>query len=83
MTLTSIVVAGAVLLLLLALLRGRRDSPSIDLDTATEADIPALLMGGHKIDAIKAYRRLHGVDLKAAKEAVERLAAELPPPVGT
>lgn len=79
MTLTAIVVAGAVLLLLLALLRSGGDSPSIDLDTATEEDIRALLMAGHKIDAIKVYRRLHGVDLKAAKEAVERLAGELPP----
>jgi len=35
-------------------------------------------MGGHKIDAIKVYRRLHGGDLKGAKEAIERLAAGLP-----
>ena len=82
MTLTSTVVTGAVVLLLLALLRSRQDSPSVDLNTATEADIRALLMGGHKIDAIKVYRRLHRVDLKAAKEAVERLAAELPRSAG-
>jgi ribosomal protein L7/L12 len=36
-------------------------------------------MRGHKIDAIKVYRRLHGVGLKEAKDAVERLAATLPP----
>jgi hypothetical protein len=51
---------------------------NIDPDTATEGDIPRLLMGGHKIDAIKVYRRVHDVDLKTAKEAVERLAAKLP-----
>ena len=79
MTLTSLVVAGAVVLLLLALFRSRGESHHIDTDTATEEDMRALLMGGHKIDAIKVYRRLHRVDLKTAKEAVERLAAELPP----
>ena len=53
-------------------------TPGIDLNAATEADLRTLLMAGRKIDAIKVYRRLHGVDLKTAKEAVERLAAELP-----
>lgn len=81
MTLTSLVVTGAVLLLLLALFRSRGASHHIDPDTATEDDMRAFLMAGHEIDAIKVYRRLHRVDLKAAKEAVERLAAELPPPV--
>ena len=40
MTLTSIVVAGAVLLLLLGLLRSRGESSSIDPDTATVKDMP-------------------------------------------
>jgi large subunit ribosomal protein L7/L12 len=75
---TSIIVAAVVVLLLVVISRGRGSSHGIDVDTATEEDIPALLMGGHKIDAIKVYRRLHGVDLKGAKEAVERLAAGLP-----
>lgn len=79
MPLTTIVVAAAVLLLLVVLFRAGGSSHGIDLDTATEEDIRRLLMGGHKIAAIKVYRRLHGVDLKAAKEAVERLATELPP----
>jgi ribosomal protein L7/L12 len=38
-----------------------------------------LLLRGRKLQAIKLYRRLHGVDLKAAKQAVERLADGLPP----
>jgi ribosomal protein L7/L12 len=77
MTPASIIVAAAVILLLIVLSRTGR-THNIDLDTATEQDITRLLMGGHKIDAIKVYRRLHDVDLKTAKEAVERLAAKLP-----
>jgi large subunit ribosomal protein L7/L12 len=79
MSTTSIIVVAVVVLVLAAIFRGRGSSHGIDVDTATEEDIPRLLMGGHKIDAIKVYRRLHGVDLKGAKEAIERLAAGLPP----
>jgi hypothetical protein len=43
----------------------------------TAGDIDALLRSGHKIDAIKRYRQLHGVDLKAAKDAIEARAREL------
>jgi ribosomal protein L7/L12 len=78
-TTTAIIVAAAVVLVLIVLSRAGRPSHNLDLATATEGDITRLLMGGHKIDAIKVYRRLHGVDLKAAKDAVERLAAKLPP----
>ena len=38
----------------------------------TEADIDRLIMKGHKIEAIKVFRALHDVDLKEAKEAVEK-----------
>ena len=78
MTTTSILVAAAAIVLFIVLSRTGRSPHNIDLDTATEGDIPRLLMGGHKIDAIKVYRRLHDVDLKTAKEAVERIAAKLP-----
>jgi large subunit ribosomal protein L7/L12 len=78
MSTTSTIVAVVVGLLLVALYRGRSSSHGIDVDAATEEDIPRLLMGGHKIDAIKVYRRLHGVDLKKAKKAVEHLASQLP-----
>ena len=37
----------------------------------TSADVDRLLQLGHKIDAIKVYRKLHRVGLKEAKEAVE------------
>jgi ribosomal protein L7/L12 len=83
MTTTSIIIAAAVVLLLIVLSRTGRSPHNIDLDTATEGDIPRLLMGGHKIDAIKVYRRLHDVDLREAKEAVERIAAKLPGPTPT
>jgi large subunit ribosomal protein L7/L12 len=79
MSTTSIIVVAVVVLVLVAIFRGRGSSHGIDVDTATEEDIPRLLMGGHKIDAIKVYRRLHGVDLKGAKEAIERLAGGGPP----
>ena len=58
-------------------------SHGVDLDKAIEADIPRLVMAGHKIDAIRVYRRLHRVDLKAAKDAIDRLAATLPKPPKT
>jgi ribosomal protein L7/L12 len=43
----------------------------------TLEDIDGLLQAGQKIAAIKAYRQLHGVDLKTAKDAVDARAREL------
>ena len=77
MTPPSMIVVAAVIVLFIVLSRTGR-THNIDLGTATEGDITRLLTGGHKIDAIKVYRRLHDVDLKEAKEAVERIAAKLP-----
>ena len=82
MSIGTLIVAGVALLLLVVWFRTRAGGgalPDVDLDRATEADLHRLVMAGRKIDAIKVYRRLHRVDLKAAKEAVERLIAELPP----
>lgn len=76
-------VAGAAAVVLLGLLsrRGERPGGSRELrpgDTPpSPAEIDALLRGGRKIEAIKMYRTLHGVDLKAAKDAVEARAREL------
>lgn len=39
--------------------------------------IDQFIRAGQKIEAIKQYRTLHGVDLKAAKDAVEARAREL------
>jgi ribosomal protein L7/L12 len=36
-----------------------------------------LLRGGQKIEAIKQYRTMHGVDLKTAKDAIDARAREL------
>jgi ribosomal protein L7/L12 len=41
------------------------------------ATIDGLLQAGQKIAAIKAYREMHGVDLKTAKDAVDARAREL------
>jgi ribosomal protein L7/L12 len=43
----------------------------------TLEDIDGLLLAGQKIAAIKAYRQLHGVDLKTAKDAMDARAREL------
>ena len=80
MTLTFLLVGAGAVVLALFLLRSRSESLDIDASRATEQDVKTLLAAGRKIEAIKAYRYLHRVDLKSAKEAVERLAAELPPP---
>ena len=39
-------------------------------------DIRQMAQQGHKIDAIRMYRTLHGAGLKQAKEAVERMMKE-------
>ena len=43
-----------------------------------EVDLARCLDEGRKIDAIKLYRRIHGVGLREAKDAIERLQAEAP-----
>ena len=40
----------------------------------TEGDVRRLLFLGRKIDAIRLYRDIRGVDRKSAKEAVDKLA---------
>jgi len=40
-------------------------------------DIDDLLRTGRKIEAIKRYRAVHGVDLKTAKDAIDARAREL------
>lgn len=72
----SIAIVAAAVVLLVLLLRSRPGSasPRMDWSNATEADLHRLLDAGRKIEAIKLYRQLHGVGLKEAKEAVERIA---------
>lgn len=44
---------------------------------AAQSEAAAALRSGNKIEAIAAYRRVTGVGLKEAKEAVEALEAKL------
>jgi ribosomal protein L7/L12 len=50
---------------------------SVPVAPPTPEEIDGLLRAGQKIAAIKAYRQLHGVDLKAAKDATDARAREL------
>jgi len=71
---------GAVALLAMVSRRGEKaDSSRTRLGTAppSRARIDEFLRAGRKIEAIKEYRALHGVDLKTAKDAVEARAREL------
>jgi ribosomal protein L7/L12 len=60
--------------------RGERPAsgpPRRDAVPRTEATIDGLIQAGQKIAAIKAYRALHGVDLKTAKDAIDARGREL------
>ena len=82
-TSTIIAIAVAIAVALFALSITERHPHGIDLDKAGEGDIARLLMAGHKLDAMKVYRRLHRVDLKTAKDAIDKLDATLPKPPKT
>jgi ribosomal protein L7/L12 len=43
----------------------------------TDGDVERLVMLAKKISAIKLYREINGVELKTAKEAVEKLTMDL------
>jgi ribosomal protein L7/L12 len=73
---------GAVALLSILSRRGERPDSGSRAGRSggtppTPAEIDALLRAGQKIEAIKMYRALHGVDLKAAKDAVDARARDL------
>ena len=79
-----VVVAVALIVILLAALLRRGTTSRADLLSAPrlvtlepglESEIAALLVGGNKIEAIKRVRVATGVDLKEAKELVERIEA--------
>jgi ribosomal protein L7/L12 len=78
------IVVGIVIALLLRKLFVRGESGYTSHGLAgcepepTEESIREAMRRGRKIEAIKAYRRLHRVDLKTAKESVERIAEQLP-----
>lgn len=80
-----LIVIGALVVLGFAMARRRRDKIDNLRRTGvyprpgeeTEADIDRLIIKGHKIEAIRVFRALHDVDLKEAKEAVEKRQREL------
>ena len=58
-----------------AIERGQPFPPQREVDPPFERELVALLGEGRKIEAIKRYRERTGAGLKAAKDAVEALAA--------
>ena len=69
---------GVVLLVALIVAIARRYSvsapPMGEPSTGTtDVDVGRLVAQGRKIDAIKLYRRLHGTDLKTAKDAIDAI----------
>ena len=47
-----------------------------------DPEIEAALIAGHKIAAIKLYRKMYGTDLKGAKDSVDAIEASLKTPGG-
>lgn len=84
MEIVAAVAGTLILLLMLRVVITRKEAyPSASLPSGasappTEESIRELLLRGRKIEAIKAYRQARDADLMTAKEAVERLARELP-----
>jgi ribosomal protein L7/L12 len=72
-----IAVAVVVVALVLAGRRGESPASARGLAAPTPERIDEYLRMGRKIDAIKAYRILHRVDLKTAKDAVDAREREL------
>jgi ribosomal protein L7/L12 len=74
-------IGGIAIVVVLALLSRRGEAPGTGGRTTAEPPSPAriddLLRTGRKIEAIKIYRRLHHVDLKSAKDAIDARAREL------
>lgn len=77
-------VAGVAVVVLLGFLsrrgeRGGKRTPRLRSGDgpSTAAGIDELIRAGQKIEAIKLYREQHGVDLKAAKDAIDARAREL------
>ena len=44
--------------------------------SVTEGDVIVALKSGHKVREIKFYRSVHGVSLKEAKDAIEKLTSK-------
>jgi ribosomal protein L7/L12 len=75
-TLSGAIVAVALAVLVVTLVRrySVSDPPTDPPGGSTDADVARLATLGRKIEAIKLYRRLHGTDLKTAKDAIDRMS---------
>ena len=80
MEIKVIAIIGIIIILSILIIRfankpGSRSAPSKSL--SSEQDIIDALKDGNKIEAIKHYRYVHGVGLKEAKQAVEKINENL------
>ena len=66
---------GAIVLLVIIIINTGKSKT--DLSSITEDDILTALKDGHRVTAVKYYRIVHGVGLKEAKDAVDRMAKTL------
>ena len=71
----SIIIILSILIIRFANKPGSRSAPSKSL--SSEQDIIDAWKGGNKVEAIKHYRYVHGVGLKEAKQAVEKINENL------
>jgi ribosomal protein L7/L12 len=72
MTIQSILIVGAIILIALVIILGKKTS-SPSANNSTAKDIEDAVNAGDKIGAIKHYRYVHKVGLKQAKDAVEKM----------
>ncbi len=74
-TIVALLVIGTLVLLVLRRSGSAPTLPATPQDRAAlEHQLNQSIASGRKLEAIKAYRRLHGVGLKEAKEAVEQMS---------
>jgi ribosomal protein L7/L12 len=67
---------GFVIAIVYYLIKSKISKPKenyINHDTHDDEDVEVLAQSGRTMAAIKAYRKLHGVDLKEAKDAVDSM----------
>jgi ribosomal protein L7/L12 len=78
MILTEVLVALGIVVIIVVARRYSVSDPIASRLPAgtTQADIAELVKAGRTIEAIKLYRRLHGTDLKTAKDAIDKIRAQ-------
>jgi len=71
MTIQSILIIAVVVIALIIVSSKKTSVPRAN--SSTEKDIEDAINSGNKVAAIKHYRYVHGVGLKDAKDAVEKM----------